>query len=85
MYRIILSKQADKTLRKLPRNVADQIQGKLIDLARNPHAPNNNVTAMQGRPGFRLRVGDWRVIYEVEDDVLRIYVFRIAPRGEVYR
>lgn len=79
------AKQAEKILSRLPRNVAGQILGKLDMLAHNPFAPNNNVTALQGREGYRLRVGDWRVIYEVENDVLRIFVLRIAPRGEVYR
>ena len=36
----------------------------------NPYAPNNNLTKLQRRSGYRLRVGDWRVVYELEDDRL---------------
>jgi ketopantoate reductase len=34
----------------------------------NPYAPNNNLTRLQGREGYRLRIGQWRVIYELHDD-----------------
>ena len=44
-----------------------------------------NATKLQGRPGYRLRVGDWRVIYEINKDEVVIIVMKIAPRGEVYR
>jgi len=40
---------------------------------------------LQGRPGYRLRVGDWRVIYEIGKDRVVIIVMKIAPRGEVYK
>ena len=69
----------------MPCNAADQVRQKLLRLAENPYAPTNNATRLQGRPGFRLRIGDWRVIYEVEDDILRILVLKIGKRGEVYR
>ncbi len=85
MYHILFAKQADKALRKMPRKMAQLIRQKLEQLAENPLARNPNVTRLQGRPGYRLRVGDWRVIYEVEDDRLIILVLRIAPRGGVYR
>jgi mRNA interferase RelE/StbE len=85
MYRILFTKQADKALRKMPRNTAQLIREKLDKLAQDPFVRNPNVMRLQGRPGHRLRVGDWRVIYEVEDDRLIIFVLRIAPRGGVYR
>jgi len=85
MYHIVFTKQAHRALRKMPRNVANRIRRKLDELAADPYRSNNNVTKLQERPGYRLRVGDWRVIYEIEDDILRIWVMKIAPRGEVYR
>ena len=69
----------------MPRNTAQLIRQKLELLALDPFAPNPNVTRLQGRPGYRLRVGDWRIIYDVEDGRLIILVLRIAPRGGVYR
>jgi mRNA interferase RelE/StbE len=54
-------------------------------VALDPHAVNNNVKKLTGRPGYRLRVGDWRVIYELDDGLRILAVERIAPRGEVYQ
>ena len=85
MYEILFTKQADRALRKMSRNTARLVREKLDQLAQDPYARNPNVTRLQGRPGYRLRVGDWRVIYELEDDRLVIMVLKVAPRGGVYR
>ena len=85
MYQIVLTKQAIKALRKMPRNVSDLIHEKLIQIAAEPFASHPNATRLQNRSGYRLRVGDWRVIYELNDDKLIVLVLKIASRGEVYR
>ncbi|MCP4363607.1 MAG: type II toxin-antitoxin system RelE/ParE family toxin [Chloroflexi bacterium] len=79
MYKIVFTKRADKTLRKMPREMAKRIREKLDQIAIAPYAQHNNVTKLQNRPGYRLRVGDWRVIYEIEDGKLIILVLKIAP------
>lgn len=85
MYRILFTRQASRALRKMPPPTARLIRKKLDRLAQDPYARHPNLTRLQGRPGYRLRVGNWRVIYELEDDRLVILVLKIAPRGEVYR
>ena len=85
MYEIFFTKKADRALRKMSRKTARLIREKLDQLAQDPYARNPNVTKLQGRPGYRLRVGDWRVIYELKDDRLVIMVLKVAPRGGVYR
>lgn len=85
MYRILFTKSADKTMRKLPREIAQRIRQRLDGIAADPYAKHLDVTKLQNRPGFRLRVGDWRVIYEVVGEELLILVLRVGPRGEVYR
>ncbi len=85
MHRIVFTKQADRTLRKIPKNSARLIRKKLDRIAVDPYGKHNNVTKLQNRPGYRLRVGDWRIIYEVENERLVILVLRVRPRGEVYR
>ncbi len=85
MYSIVFAKQADKALRKMPRNIARLIRRKLDQIALDPNARYNNVTKLRNRPGYRLRIGDWRVIYEIQNDELVILILRIAPRGGAYR
>jgi mRNA interferase RelE/StbE len=85
MYQIVFTKQADRTLRKMSRKLANRIREKLAQLADNPYAQHNNVKKLQNLLAYRLRVGDYRIIYEIEDDRLVILVLKIAPRGEVYQ
>ena len=85
MYKIIFKKEAAKSLNKIPRNVAKLIREKLEAIATNPYADHPNAKKLQGRDGYRLRVGGWRVIYEIQNDQMAILVLRVAPRGEVYR
>jgi mRNA interferase RelE/StbE len=69
----------------MPRNTAQLIREKMEQVAINPFAPISNAKKLQGRPGYRLRIGDWRVIYEINKDEVIIIVMKIAPRGEVYK
>jgi len=50
----------------------------------NPYALNNNLTKLQGRGAYRLRVGNWRVIYERHDDRLVMLILEVGPRGGIY-
>ena len=84
MYQIAFEAEAAKALQRLPRNTAQLIRAKIDQLARNPHAPNNNVKRLKGQAAYRLRVGDWRVLYRLEDTRLVIVVVKIRPRGSAY-
>lgn len=85
MYSIDYSKAARKALKSMPRNTARIVMEKIETLAADPYAPNNNVRKLTNHPGYRLRVGDLRVVYLVHDQALVVAVVRIAPRGEVYQ
>ena len=85
MYTIEYSKQATRTLRLLPLNTANLIRAKLVDLAQDPLATNNNVKKLSGQVGYRLRVGDWRVLYVLDQGKLIVYVSAIGARGGVYK
>lgn len=69
----------------MPRNTAKLIREKLDAIAVNPYAELPNAKKLQDREGYRLRVGDWRVIYKLENEQLIIIVLKIASRGEVYK
>lgn len=85
MYRITYTTQAAKALLKMPRNTATLIRERLAEIANDPFASIPNAKKLQGRPGYRLRVGDWRVIYEINQKQVVIIVMKIALRNEVYR
>lgn len=81
MKPITYTTEALKALRRMSANTAKRIRGKIETYARNPAAQTNNVKALKGREGIRLRVGDWRVIMQ---DGTVLAVLEIGPRGSVY-
>jgi mRNA interferase RelE/StbE len=84
MYSVVTTRDFDRAIARLPPNWQKRIIAKVREVAVDPYAPNNNLTKLQGRDGYRLRVGDWRVIYELHDDRLVMLVLEIGPRGGVY-
>lgn len=82
MKTVTFTRQAAKALRRIPANVAALIMAKIDLYAADPASLGNNVSKLTGRPGSRLRVGDWRVIFDEDGNV--ITVLKIGPRGDVY-
>lgn len=83
MYQITFRSSAVKELRKLPDDYRKSISGAIDSLA---HAPRpKGVKKMAGAHAWRIRVGDYRVVYSIEDKQLIIQVIRIGHRREVYR
>jgi mRNA interferase RelE/StbE len=81
-YRIELRPAAVRALRKLDPSVRPRIQGAIALLARDPRPPATR--ALRGRPGYRLRVGDYRILYTIQDDVLLVVVITLGHRRDVY-
>ena len=69
----------------MPSNMERTIISKIDDLAADPFAPNNNVTALTAADGFRLRIGDWRVLYRLDTGARRMTIVAIVPRRDAYR
>jgi mRNA interferase RelE/StbE len=82
-YRIEVRPAAARQLRKLDPPTARRIQGAIALLADNPRPPASR--PLTGRPAWRVRVGDYRVIYTIEDDRLIVVVVTIGHRRDVYR
>jgi len=82
MRAIRYTRQALKALRRMPADTAQRIIAKIEQYAAEPKSQANNVMALKGREGIRLRVGDWRVI--MNDDGVVLAVLGIGPRGSVY-
>jgi mRNA interferase RelE/StbE len=84
VYRIEIEAQADKALRRLPKNTANRVRSKLLALAADPFARNPNVKKLTGREGYRLRIGAWRALYTIDPMGEIISVLVIKPRGGAY-
>lgn len=82
MRQILYLKRARKALASMPANTARQIVAKIEQYASDPASLANNVVRLQGREGFRLRAGDWRVIFS--DDGVVLAILNVGPRGGVY-
>ena len=70
---------------RMPRNTARLIREKIEMIAADPYADHPNAKKLQGREGYRLRVGGWRILYKIESEQLLIMVLKIAAHGEVYK
>ena len=68
----------------MPAKTAQIIRGKIAAVAADPLAQHNNVTPLRGIDGFRLRVGDWRVLYQLDVSAQVLRITNILPRGGAY-
>jgi mRNA interferase RelE/StbE len=82
-YRLEFSPAAARQLRKLDRATAARIRSATEALRDQPRPPG--ATALQGRRGYlRIRVGDYRIIYSIDDDRLTVLLVALGHRREVY-
>jgi len=82
-YRVEVRPAAVRELRKLDPKLRPRVEGAIALLAEDPRPPASR--PLKGRAGYRVRVGDYRVIYTVQDDVLLIVVVTLGHRRDVYR
>jgi mRNA interferase RelE/StbE len=81
-YRIELRPAARRALAKLDPSVQPRIRGAIALLGQDPRPPASR--RLQGRPEYRVRVGDYRIIYAIEDGVLLVIVITLGHRREIY-
>ena len=84
MHSIEFTREARKALKAMPRNLRELVLAKIDELAVDPMRAHN-VKELVGRPGYRLRVGDWRVIYTLDAGRLVVRVLDVGARGGVYQ
>ena len=80
-FEIIWSDPASKAFRKLDRPVAKRIYEAVGRLAMDPY---RNVIRLVNSPHYRLRVGDYRVIFDIQENVMRILVLKVGHRKSIY-
>ncbi len=81
-YAVFIEARADKALGKLPRKVQDRLDQAIDALAENHKPPGSR--KLSGREGYRMRVGDYRVLYNVDDAEMTVTVTRVGHRGSIY-
>lgn len=84
-YSLRIKKQADKTLQSLSVTDRHRITEKIKLLGENPDNPILDIKPFQGEPYYRLRVGQWRIIFDKDDEVKIIAIEKIKPRGGAYK
>lgn len=81
-YTVVLSRQAEKQLDKLNNVTAAPLLDAIAALALNPRPPGYK--KLKGRPGYRIRQGDFRIIYEIYDNTLMVDVIALGHRKDIY-
>ncbi|MBD2499948.1 type II toxin-antitoxin system RelE family toxin [Anabaena azotica] len=83
-YKVEILKGALKQLKKLSPEVQERIQAKIDELATEPRP--NGVKKLKGQENtYRIRVGDYRILYDIFDDILLVTVVDIGHRSKVYK
>jgi len=82
-YAVILRRAAEKELNRLPEKIHQRIARKLLELENGPRP--HGVQKLQGHDGYRIRAGDYRVLYLIDDEAKTVEVLAVGHRREVYR
>ncbi|MFN3802452.1 type II toxin-antitoxin system RelE family toxin [Belliella pelovolcani] len=78
MYKVRLERKAQKKLAKIPDPYYSNIKASILDLGNNPRPKGYN--KLRGREGYRIRVADYRIIYEIQDAILLVDVIDLGHR-----
>ena len=82
MYQVVIEKQVQKQLTKIRSTDYNKVVEALRSLAINPRP--HGCKKLQGRAGYRVRIGDYRIIYNINDNILTVFVLSIGHRRDVY-
>ncbi len=82
-YKVELETRARREFLRLPADIQERISDAIDDLQTNPRPPG--AKRLVGQEGYRIRKGDYRILYTVDDKAQLVRVYRVAHRREVYR
>jgi len=82
-YDLVFKRSVSKDLRRLPKRDVARILGRLNEIAQDPRG--GGVEKLSGLERYRARQVDYRIIYEIRDEVLIVLVVKVGHRREVYR
>jgi mRNA interferase RelE/StbE len=82
-YKVIVSKSAVKELSKLPYDVTTRIVKVIKELSANPR-PRGSKKLKGGSNNWRIRIGDYRVVYSIDDEIMIADIRKVGHRKEIY-
>jgi mRNA interferase RelE/StbE len=82
-YRVLILRRAQRELAQLPNEAYERIRDAIRALADDPRPANG--LKLTGRTGWRIRVGDYRVIYEIDDSQHVVTILHVGHRRDIYR
>ena len=82
VYKVQIERKAQKKLRKIPSPYYEPIKTAILNLAREPRP--DGCKKLKGREAFRIRIADYRVIYEIHDAILLVQVIDLGHRKDIY-
>jgi len=82
-YRVLIKRSAEKEIVRLPEAIRRLVVDRILELGHEPHPPGSQKLA--GRDEYRVRQGNYRIVYTIEDAVVTVTVVRVAHRSDVYR
>ncbi|MBI2836525.1 MAG: type II toxin-antitoxin system RelE/ParE family toxin [Chloroflexi bacterium] len=83
MYRLEVSHNAHRQIARLPAQTQERVNRAIAGLAENPRPPG--AKKLTAGDGYRVRVGDYRILYQVDDRAKVVIIYRVRSRGDVYR
>jgi mRNA interferase RelE/StbE len=84
-YRILIDSRAAKQLERLPKSIVGRIHEAVTALADQPRPPGAKLLRGKLKSGWRVRIGDYRVLYRIDDERKEVAIFDIGHRRELYR
>ena len=82
-YTVVIKKSVLKLLLKLPNNVAESLENRMLTLEDNPRPVGYK--KLKGRLAYRIREGNYRIIYEIEDEIITVIVTNVGHRKDIYK
>jgi mRNA interferase RelE/StbE len=82
-YTVVVTKSVQKLLSKMPDSLADRLENAMLGLEINPRPVGYK--KLKGRNAYRIREGDYRIIYEIEDKIVKVLVTNIGHRKDIYK
>ena len=84
-YRILIDPRAARQLESFPKDLVERLDRAILSLAAIPRPPGTKRLKGRLHEGWRIRVGNYRILYKVDDSAREVSIFEIGHRREVYR